>query len=365
LRGAVELAAAALKAPSAFGCLLEAPAGFVLATRGLPQAARIAAHDWKALASCATPEASVDAWQHPLLAAHPLTAAPGGPRFYASAPVRDNAGRHLGVLAVLAPEPASAEMLSCARGHLQSLAGMLGAQLENAALRQESCHQALVLHAARSDAERMAERHRRQLQDLGNTIRVMDHRIRTGLQMVNDMLCLQSLSVEDEGLAARLTSAAGRIQALAEVHTLLQHAPAQRRIGARAYLQRMLTTFRSRWQDSGRAIALREGPEILLSALDAPRLGIVAWELLANALRHGRGDVGLELRLEGGASKLHVLAEDQGPGLAPGILQDLQSSSRCDSGLHLIRLVAGGEAVTVRQGAPARIGIALDLRQEG
>lgn len=356
---------AAISTPAAFGCLLDAPRGIILATRGLPEAGRISSGDWQALAELPAMEATADASQHPWLSGHPLISQLGGMRFYASAPVRDSEGRHWGVLAALSPEPASAGALSRACTHLQSLAEMLGAQLESAAWRQEARQQSLALRAARADAERVVERHRRHLQDLENTIRVMDHRIRTGLQMVNDMLCLQSLSAEDERLAARLTSAAGRIQALAEVHTLLQQAPAQRRVDARAYLGRVLGTFRGRCEDSGRSITLCDGPRIMLSTLDAPRLGIVAWELLANAMRHGQGDVTLELCLEDGGSRLQVLVGDEGPGPAPGVLRDLQSSGRCDSGLHLIRLVAGGEATVMRPGAPTQIGITLDLRQEG
>ncbi|HWX50807.1 MAG TPA: histidine kinase dimerization/phosphoacceptor domain -containing protein [Roseomonas sp.] len=344
----VDLALAVFGTPAAMACFLGRPADEPLVQHGLDLASTVTWDDWQALARRSAPCVIGDAWEDSWLARHPLASGPAGIRFYAAAPLRDRLGRHQGVLAILSPEPRPQGLSPQEQARLQSLADMMMAErAAGQAARQVA------------EAESAARRCEQLLRNQAHVIQEMDHRIRNGLQVVSDMLCLQSGTGQDESLAARLASAAGRIQAVAEVHTQLQRRPGEDALGARACLDGLLHAFRRLWQGSGRNIFLQEGPDALVAALDAPRLGIVAWELLANAMRHGQGDVTLALLPEESPQRLRLVVRDEGPG-SERIARAAEQGGG-ESGLGLLRIIAGGEPAQVRYGPPTEVSIVLDL----
>lgn len=345
---AVDLALAAFGTPAALACFLCPPGEEPIVQHGLDLAIAATWADWQALARQSAPCVIGDSWEDPWLARHPLAHGPTGIRFYAAAPLRDRDGGHHGVLAILSPEPRPQGLGPQEQARLQSLADLM--------MNEREAGQA-ALRAA--EAERAARRSAQLLRNQAHALQEMDHRIRNGLQMVSDMLCLQSVAGQDEGLAARLMAAAGRIQAVAEVHTQLQRHPGEGALGARACLEELLHPFRRLWQGSGRRVLLRDGPDILVAALDAPRLGIAAWELLANAMRHGRGDVTLALQPEEASRRLRLVVRDEGPGSER--MTRAAELGGCESGLGLLRIIAGGEPAQVRCGPPTEVSIVLDL----
>ncbi|MDJ0387999.1 histidine kinase dimerization/phosphoacceptor domain -containing protein [Roseomonas sp. E05] len=352
----VDLALAVFGTPAALACFVGPPAGLSLVQQGLDLAITMNRTDWQMLARRSGACVVEDAWQESWLAQHPLATGPAGIRFYAAAPLRNREGRQQGVLAILSPEPRPQGLAPQERARLQNLADMLMAERE-AELRPDEAPLRLV------EAERALRQRDAQLRNQAHIIQEMDHRIRNGLQMISDMLCLQSLAGQEEGLAARLNAAAGRVQAVAEVHALLQSQPGAGRLSARASLEGLLCPFRRLWQGSGRHVRLREGADMMVSALDAPRLGLVAWELLANAMRHGQGNVTLDLRADRMPHRLRIAVQDEGSGSER--LLRATASTGCESGFGLIRLIAGGEAAQVRCGPPTEVSIVLDLPPAG
>jgi len=352
----VDLALAAFGTPAAMACFTDSAAGPLLVQHGLDLALTMNWADWQMLARRSGLCVVEDAWQEAWLVRHPLVAGLAGIRFYAAAPLRDHEGRQQGVLAVLSPEPRPQGLTPQERARLQTLADMLMAEREAAPQPEETVQRLAETQQALGQRDA-------QLRNLAHTVQEMDHRLRNGMQMVSDMLSLQALAGQEEDCAARLSAAAGRIQAVAEIHSVLQRQPGAGRLGARACLEGLLCPLRRLWQGSGRQVRLREGADMMVNALDAPRLAIVAWELLANALRHGQGNVTLELRTDGVSHRLCLVVQDEGPGSER--LLRVAGSAGCESGFGLIRIIAGGEAAQVRCGPPTEVSIVLDLPPAG
>lgn len=266
--------------------------------------------------------------------------------------VREPDGTPRGILAVLGhaapPGPPGAGELR----RLQAVADLLGSEL---ALRRE-------LTETRQVAEALKARFERSQQDQEGLVRAIDHRIRNGLQMVNDMLALQALSIGDTRAAARLDAAAGRVQAVAEAHAHLQRRPATGRVSAQEYVALLVRRLQECNPQPERSLTLQPAPDLAISALDAPRIGIISWELLANALRHGRGDVVIALQPLPEASQLRIIVRDEGPGPDAAVVAAASRRGSQGSGLGLIRLIAGGNAASIEPGPPAGVAITVSLR---
>ncbi|MFC4166336.1 histidine kinase dimerization/phosphoacceptor domain -containing protein [Teichococcus aestuarii] len=271
----------------------------------------------------------------------------------AAVAVREPDGAQRGILAVLSSKghqqaPGVGELR-----RLQAVADLLGSEL---ALRRE-------LAETRQVAEALKARFERSQQDQEGLVRAIDHRIRNGLQMVNDMLSLQALSLGDTAAAARLDAAAGRVQAVAEAHAHLQRRPATGQVSVRDYVALLLRRLQECRPEPGRTLTLQPAPDLAISALDAPRIGIIAWELLANALRHGRGHVEIALQPLPEASQLRIIVRDEGPGPDAATVAAASRRGSQGSGLGLIRLIAGGNAANVDPGPPPGVAITVSLRR--
>jgi two-component sensor histidine kinase len=156
--------------------------------------------------------------------------------------------------------------------------------------------------------------------------READHRIANSLQLVQAALSLQAAAVSDAGAALR--AAARRVAAVAEAHRHLYRAgapvlsvsEAETPPDAATYLAALVRQLSASAVRDGLAadgaVVLRAVPgAVTVPAGLLPRLGLIAAELVINALKHGTGRVLVELRPgadeEGGA----VLAvSDEGVG---------------------------------------------------
>lgn len=341
----LELALGSLDAEGALLCLTEEVAGRAPLCRGT------------ASVTAAATQAILRRLQGeplPVLLAFPFppgsTEPPAEALPCAAVAVREPDGTQRGLLVVLGLAPGTQ---AAAPRRLQAVADQLGQEL---CLRRE-------LADARQVAEALKARFERLRQDQEGLVRAIDHRIRNGLQMVNDMLALQAMSLGDTEAAAQLDAAAGRVQAVAEAHAHLQRQPATGLVSARDYVALLLRRLRQCWPDPARPLLLRPAPDLAVSALDAPRIGIIAWELLVNALRHGRGRVEILLQAMQEANQLRIVVRDEGPGPDAATLASTSRRGNQESGLGLIRLIAGGHAASVEPGQPAGVGITVSLRR--
>ncbi|MCI0756002.1 hypothetical protein MON41_20245 [Roseomonas vastitatis] len=305
-----------------------------------------------------------DARRHPVLAAFQLHLGELSMRFCAVVPLILRETQR-GVLVILATEPRPLGLQPEEQARLWSLAELLTGQWELQLRQLEMLEQQRALQAARTEADCAQSRFQKLLQERDSVIQTMDHRVGNGLQMVNDALYLQALGLGDRFLADRLTAAAGRIQAVADLHTWLRGQPCGRWIAVEEYIGTLVESFRRLLPDGVRQVRTEFGHDIRLSALDAPRLGMVAWELLFNAMRHGTGTVTLQLRHEPSCGRLRILVTDQGPGFEPAACAGAGGRDHGCSGLELIRLIGGGQPVEVNGSSPTTVGMLLDISPEG
>jgi two-component sensor histidine kinase len=191
------------------------------------------------------------------------------------------------------------------RGVLLAAAALLAVQLADLT-RRAAVARAQLLERAELERLLLAEAH---------------HRVKNSLQTVADLLLLG----RPAGIAGRpFDETAERIRAIAAVHRLL----AERRgadVSAAALLELVAHGVEPRV-----AVQAADQP---LDAACAQHLGIVANELIANALQHGRPPIDIELRHEQGL-RLTVRDHGNGPdGASPGL--GLQLVQRVvDQSLH-------------------------------
>jgi PAS domain S-box-containing protein len=149
-----------------------------------------------------------------------------------------------------------------------------------------------------------------------------DHRIKNSLQLVVAMLRLQLARVPDAEAKQALAQAVTRVDAIANAHLSLQSSPDMSSID----IDSMLTELCHRVGSLSPTVSLTCDTAIheMLHAEAAIPLGLLASELLTNALRHAYpagapGHVALTARVACG--ELRMTVADAGIGLQPGAFQ--------------------------------------------
>jgi PAS domain S-box-containing protein len=158
-----------------------------------------------------------------------------------------------------------------------------------------------------------AERARTEL--LATLNREISHRVKNNLAMMGGLLQLQATGARDPTVAEALRDAVVRLHSLAEVHDELSATPsgevdvlaATRRIAAR--IQRAFET---------REVAVSvEGDSLLLPPRPASNLGVIANELITNALKHGApaadGRLQVRVLLTRADGRVHLSVWNSGP----------------------------------------------------
>jgi PAS domain S-box-containing protein len=144
-----------------------------------------------------------------------------------------------------------------------------------------------------------------------------DHRIKNSLQLVVSLLRLQLSRAEDPAIRQALAEAVARVDAVANAHLALQRSPDLRSMD----VDRMLEDLCSRMAALNPSITMQCRAEtgVCLDAEQAIPLGLIASELLTNALRHAypagtEGEVALSVGSDSG--RLEMVVADGGAGLS-------------------------------------------------
>jgi two-component sensor histidine kinase len=166
------------------------------------------------------------------------------------------------------------------------------------------------------------------------------HRVKNSLQTVADLLLL-ARPAGGEGRAFDET--ASRIRSIAAVHRLLAEEGGAT-VGGDAIVRAVAAALDP-------AIHVETDP-VELDAARAQQLGVVANELISNALRHGRGPVEVQLRR---AQQLSLVVDDAGPGF---------DKDAAGLGLRLVRQIvenglAGSFSIRTHSGGGTRAEIAF------
>ena len=186
------------------------------------------------------------------------------------------------------------------------------------------------------------------------------HRTKNSLQIVQTMLHLQARSIPDGAEKSRLTEAASRIMTIAAVHRHLQMQDGDTvmRVELASYMDGLLPELIKSLgpTDDSRPVAM-DVPVTWLAPEQVTPVGLIAAELVTNALKYGAGPIGI--RAEPAAGEVTLTIEDEGPGFPP----DYDLGSRSSLGMRLIvALARTPDAITVsRDGQKTRVKVRVLL----
>jgi PAS domain S-box-containing protein len=189
-----------------------------------------------------------------------------------------------------------------------------------------------------------------------------DHRIKNSLQLVVSLLRLQITKAESAETKHALRDAMSRVDAVANAHLALQRSADLRTID----IDRMLHDLCTHAGALNPAIDVRcqAGSGLSLDAELAIPLGLIASELLTNALRHAfapdtSGIVRLTVRRDGGTLSLIVADNGQGvqaigqkPGLGSAVIANLAQQ------------IGATTALTSARGQGTRVIVKLELMRD-
>ncbi len=196
-----------------------------------------------------------------------------------------------------------------------------------------------------SDQRRQEQRLRESLRQKEVLLKEVHHRVKNNLQIIISLLSLQARAVPT--LAPALHEAQARIRSMALVHERLYQTSDVGAVEVAGYLGALV-------DDLGNG--LPENVQIKLDARPnqvdtdtAITLGLIVNELVSNALKHGIGGGGtlwLDVDTRDG---IHVVAQDDGPGLP----SDLNPRAGPGIGVRLVSRLAeqlGGTATWTSNG---------------
>lgn len=146
-------------------------------------------------------------------------------------------------------------------------------------------------------------------------VQEMHHRVKNSLQLVQGLLLLQARGAPPD-LAAGLKEAAGRIVSIAAVHRRLYEGGPGPHQDAADHLGGLVDDLRRSVGGGERQLALEAAPGLTLPPERMAALGLLATELVTNALKHGAGRVTVSLSMRDGQAELAV--RDEGDGFPDG-----------------------------------------------
>jgi two-component sensor histidine kinase len=217
----------------------------------------------------------------------------------------------------------------------------------------------------RAEAERLLrerEEALRQALDARDVLmREADHRIKNSLLLTSSLLRLQIAQTGDTNLKDALLSAVARVEAIGGAHRALQHSPDLKLMD----IDMLLEELCGRLGSLNPAVIVRCAARVglLLDADKAISLGLIANELLTNALRHAfppgtHGVVTLTSVADDGLLRMTIA--DGGTGLAvsprrPGLGTDVVVGLAKQIGAALSTQSEPGQGTTVSVSMPLRM----------
>jgi two-component sensor histidine kinase len=142
-----------------------------------------------------------------------------------------------------------------------------------------------------------------------------EHRLLNSLQLIVNLLWLQSRAATTPEVAAQLNIAANRVAALGRVHRQLHLLDHQEKVEFKQYIQHLCEDLSGLlFQEGAKHVIVLEGASIEIpTALGIP-LGFIVNELITNSAKYAKGTI--TVRLGTASTGSHSLSvSDDGPGL--------------------------------------------------
>lgn len=163
---------------------------------------------------------------------------------------------------------------------------------------------------------------RRALADKDLLAREIDHRIKNSLSMVGGLLRMQERAVSSPEAKEALAEASARLLAVARIHEQLYRSKDVATVEFGSYLERLTGDVTNSLGRADAQVEVEAGTMVLAVDQALP-LGLIASELLTNALKYARREEGsslirviFETAEEG--TDLRLVVADDGPGLPDG-----------------------------------------------
>lgn len=183
------------------------------------------------------------------------------------------------------------------------------------------------------------------------------HRVKNNLQIIDSLLSLQSGAVTDEKALGLLKECQNRIKSMAIIHQTLYESNNFEAVDFSRFLDSLVPVLVSTYGDEARRVGVSiQASDVMLPISVAVTCGLIANELVSNALKHGfpRGRVGeITIELESvGEQEARFAVADNGIGLPEGF--DLTTATTL--GLQLVAELTAqlGGSLAIRPVAPTR-----------
>lgn len=215
---------------------------------------------------------------------------------------------------------------------------------------------------ARVRAERALEQ---ALADKDLLAREIDHRVKNSLTMVASLLSVQERGVASPEAKEALAAAVARIRTIARIHERLYQSADLETVEFAGYIQALGQDVTQSLAREDADLTIEVDPLTLPVTIALP-LGLVAVELLTNALKHARREGArsrLTLTVRQTPAGLRLSVGDDGPGLPAGFDPALSKGL----GMRLVRSLArqlGGRLEARNAGGGACFTLALPPRRE-
>ncbi len=172
-------------------------------------------------------------------------------------------------------------------------------------------------------------------------LKEIHHRVKNNLQMVSSLLSLQAGTVQDPTLLARLRESQDRIRSMALIHEMLYGGTSLASIDARTCLATLSGMVIRSHCPQGADIKIHHdlAPDIRLTPDKAIPLGLIANELLINAIKYGINDRKegiITLKLCPVENEVKLRIADDGPGIS----SDYNPATATSLGLRLVRILS-------------------------
>ena len=162
------------------------------------------------------------------------------------------------------------------------------------------------------------------------------HRVKNNLQLMSALIDMQRLTGAETIPISELTRLGANVRALGVIHDILtqeaKDGSDQETLSVKAVLDKLTEVLR---QTMGERTLKTEFDDARILGRQATALALVTNELVSNALKHGKGEIGIALKIHGDAATLEV--RDDGPGFPEGF----DPTEAANTGIELVENVVG------------------------
>ena len=184
--------------------------------------------------------------------------------------------------------------------------------------------------------------------------REIDHRIKNSLMLVSSVLAMQQRSAASPEVKAALVQASDRVGTIARIHDQLHRSATADSVEFGSYLRALAQDLMASLTRNDADLVI-EAESVYLAADRAAPLGLIAAELLMNALKHAKSEQGrshMTMGFHRNGGDLELVIADDGPGFPEGFDPALSKGLGMRLILSLVKQLEGTfEAANVGEGA--------------